>query len=133
MQIICKKRLNFQDFEITINPRSNEKVAKVVRTLTVSPSTRPQQIDDWVRQDDLFDLSLADGSLMVIGECPEKLPKPHIEEPSQSIAQSMQPTAELTEADLELLNRPISELTGQPAPVQYPTRPDGFPRPDEAR
>lgn len=133
MQIICKKKLQFNDYEITINPRNKEKVAKLVRSFIASPSMRPQLVPEWVRQDDMFDLALADGSLVPIGDVPPKLSKPVIDEPTQSVAQPMQPANELSESDLELLNRPVSELIGKPIPAHYPTRPDGFPRPNDGR
>ncbi len=71
MQIISKKRLRFQNFEITVDPRSNEKVAKLVRSIEVAPSMRRQDVPDWIVNDDLFDLCVDDGSVIPIGEIPK--------------------------------------------------------------
>lgn len=66
MQIICKKKLCFQDHEIVNNEKTGEKVAILKRSFTVSPSHRPQEVPDWVKTDDLFGMSEDDGTITVV-------------------------------------------------------------------
>jgi hypothetical protein len=119
MQIITTKRFRFQDFEISFNPGIGENVAKLIKAFEVKPSMRPQFCPDWCRNDDLFDLALSDGSLFVIGEIPAKEHKP---EPVAEPFEIAQPANELSDSDLELLNKPLKELTGNILNLQsYPT------------
>ena len=138
MQIIVKKAFQFNDYEYSTHPRNGETVSKLIQTLKAFPSMRPQAAPDWIVNDDLFDIALADGSLVAIGEVPARTAKQSTPEPQQAA----QPTAEQTEeqkqaeqaALMEVLNTPIALLTGGfPAPGNYPTRPDGFPRQSDAR
>lgn len=133
MQIISKKKLQFNDYEIGIHPRNGEKVAKLMRSFIAGPSLRAIEAPDWIVNDDLFNLAIADGSLIPAGPIPDKKPRQVVEEPNKSIAQPIQPASELSDSDRDLLSKPIAELTGQPPSAHYPTRPDGFPRPDDAR
>jgi hypothetical protein len=121
MQIIVKKAFNFQDFEITVNPRNGEKVAKLLNSFKAFPSMRPQTVPDWIVNDGLFDMAVADGSLVVIGELPAKkepLPEPF---PVTKLAVSQQ-TDEEKQAEIEnMLVTPLTELIGQPPPGVWPT------------
>jgi hypothetical protein len=66
MQIICKKKLHFQDHEIVDNLKTGEKVAVLKRQTLVSPSAIPQEVPDWIKNDDLFNLSVDDGVITVV-------------------------------------------------------------------
>jgi hypothetical protein len=128
MQIICKKKLQFNDYNISVSPLNRERVAKLVRSFIAGPSLRTIEAPDWIVNDDLFNLAIADGSLIPVGTIPDKRPKPVIEESSHSLADPMQTAAELTEADLALLNRPVSELIGATSQqTSYPTTSTGWP------
>jgi hypothetical protein len=86
MQIICRKRLHFQDNEILDDPKTNEKKAVLKRQLVVAPSVHPQDVPDWIKVDDLFRLSVEDGTITEVKvlSTPKKnakLAKPSTEEP----------------------------------------------------
>ena len=131
MQILCKKKLQFSDYDISINPLNGERIAKLVRSFIAGPSLRTIEAPDWIVNDDLFNLAIADGSLIPVGPIPDKKPRPVVEEPAESPVEPMQPAAALTEADLELLNRSVSELVGQQAPAHWPTLgKSNFPSPE---
>jgi hypothetical protein len=66
MQIICCKRLHFQDHEIVKNTKTDENVAVLKQQTTVAPSIHPQEVPDWIRNDDLFRLSVEDGAITVV-------------------------------------------------------------------
>jgi hypothetical protein len=124
MQIISKKRLQFQDYHISVNPLNGEKVAKLVRSFHASPSMRPIEVPDWIVNDDLFDSCVADGSVVAIGDIPEKQKKP---EPTLEPTQTVRPTNE-EDAELQrMLSTPISELTGKTLPAQWPVTKSNFP------
>lgn len=65
MNCIVKKALGFNEYQITTHP-NGEKVAKLIRSYTVKPSMRPQVVPDWISNDDLFNIAIADGSLIVV-------------------------------------------------------------------
>jgi hypothetical protein len=65
MNCIVKKALGFNEYQITTHP-TGEKVAKLIRSYTVKPSMRPQVVPDWISNDDLFNIAIADGSLIVV-------------------------------------------------------------------
>ena len=131
MQIIVKKAFNFQQFEYSTNPRNGETVAKLLQSLKVFPSMRPQSVPDWIVNDGLFDLVVADGSLVTVGLIPAKNVIEPIPEPTLTVQQEQ--SDEEKQAEIEnMLVTPLTELIGQPAPGIYPTRPDGFPRPNDA-
>jgi hypothetical protein len=118
MQIIVKKAFNFQDFEITVNPRNGEKVAKLLNSFKAFPSMRPQTVPDWIIDDGLFDMAVADGSLVVIGEIPPKTAKAMLE---PTLAVQQEQSDEEKQAELEaMLSTPVSELVGQVAPARWP-------------
>jgi hypothetical protein len=126
MQIISKKRLQFNDYEISINQRSNEKVAKLVRSFIAGPSLRAIEAPDWIVNDDLFELAVKDGSLIAIGDIPTKQLNP-IPEPQQIVSESKQ-DQQNDEQLAEILSRPISEITASnAAPANYPTTSKGWP------
>ncbi|MGA2651447.1 MAG: hypothetical protein ABSE82_14600 [Nitrososphaerales archaeon] len=137
MEIICKRRIQFLKYEFYNERFTGDTLAKVIDRFTVNPSIRPQQIPLWVNDTSELDEYIACGAIVVIGERPapsvQSTPEPQ---------QAAQPTAEQTEeqkqaeqaALMEILNTPIALLTGGfPAPGNYPTRPDGFPRQSDAR
>ena len=66
MQIICSKRLHFQDHEIIDNLITGEKMAILKQQFVVSPSVRPQEVPDWIKSDDLFNFSVEDGTITVV-------------------------------------------------------------------
>jgi hypothetical protein len=66
MQIICRKKLHFQDHEIVHNSVTNEKTAILKRQTVVSPSVNPQEVPDWIKTDDLFRLCVEDGSITIV-------------------------------------------------------------------
>ena len=66
MQIICRKKLHFQDHEIVHNSVTNEKTAILKRQTVVSPSVNPQEVPDWIKSDDLFNFSVEDGTITVV-------------------------------------------------------------------
>ena len=85
MQIICKKRLHFQDHEIVLNTKTNENVAILKRQHTVAPSIHPQTVPDWIKDEELFRLSIEDGAITIVQvlSAPKtkgKEPKPSTEE-----------------------------------------------------
>ena len=75
MQIICKKRLLFQDHEILINQTTNEKVALLKRSHLVTPSVNPQEVPDWIKDDDLFGMNVDDGAITVVRVLSTSKPK----------------------------------------------------------
>jgi hypothetical protein len=138
MEIICKRRIQFNRYEFYNNRFTGDKLGKVIEQFTVNPSIRPQPIPLWVNDTTELDEYINCGIIVVIGERPAPSMKPTTTEPQQTA----QPTAEQTEeqkqaeqaALMEVLNTPIALLTGGfPAPGNYPTRPDGFPRQSDAR
>jgi len=66
MQIICRKKLHFQDHEIVHNTKTDEKVAIVKRQIVISPSINPQEVPDWIKNDDLFNLSVEDETITIV-------------------------------------------------------------------
>ena len=66
MQIICRKRLHFQEHEIVDNSKTGEKIAILKRQLVVSPSVHPQVVPDFVTNDDLFRLCVEDGTITIV-------------------------------------------------------------------
>ena len=66
MNCIVKKALGFNEYQITTHPTNREKVAKLIRSYTVKPSMRPQVVPDWISNDDLFNIAIADGSLILV-------------------------------------------------------------------
>jgi hypothetical protein len=117
MQIVCKKRYQFIEHQITTHPRNGEQVAKVLRTFNVTPSLRPVEVPDWIRQNDLFDIAMADGSVIVIGELPVKKSKQPIPEPQQAAQSDEEKQAKIR----TMLDTPIAELTGGIAGAHFPT------------
>jgi hypothetical protein len=78
MQIICTKAFQFIQHDIVENPTTKEKVAVIKQTHKITPSSHPQIVPDWIRDDDLFDMGVADGSIIevkVISEVPAKKTK----------------------------------------------------------
>lgn len=62
MQIISNKRLHFEDTEYNKN-KDGELTANVKDAIIVNPSVHAQIVPDWVRESDLFKLSVDDGSV----------------------------------------------------------------------
>jgi hypothetical protein len=115
MQIVAKKRYQFNDYLYSIHPRNGEVIATLQHSFHVTPSLRPQLVPDWIRDDDLFDMGVADGSIVTVGDVPAKTVRPTTE-PTLAVQQQ-----EMSESDKELLNTPISELIATPATAQWPT------------
>jgi hypothetical protein len=77
MQIICTKAFQFIQHDIVENPTTKEKVAVIKQTHKITPSSNPQLVPDWIREDDLFAMGVADGSIKevrfeIISEVPAK-------------------------------------------------------------
>jgi hypothetical protein len=123
MEIICKRRIQFNLYEFYKERSTGDKLAKVIDRFTINPSIRPQQIPDWVNDTSELDEYIACGVIVIIGERPAPSMKPTTTEPQQTA----QPTAEKKEEE-RLLNTPISELTGGRAVSgHYPTTAKGWP------
>jgi len=59
MQIICKRRLQFDNHEIVDNLKTGEKVALVkTKPLIISPNVNPQLVPDWIKTTDMFQLGV---------------------------------------------------------------------------
>jgi hypothetical protein len=130
MKAIIKRRMTFNQWSITKHPKLNENVATLLNKHEVFPSLKPQILPDWCIDTDEMTIGISDGYIIAIGELPQRKSQPTVEpmqdtpEPVQQAAQSPQEN----QAELEeMLNTPISNLVST-ATVQWPTRPDGFPR-----
>jgi hypothetical protein len=139
-QIICKKRvtlIQWQEFK-AIN---GDKLARPLATVNVLPSLKPQTIPDWCIDSDDLQMGIVDGAIILVGNPPERkaiaqgveMQPEVIPETNKPVEQPTQSTQEQDEEILAILNKPLSELTGGAAPAQWPTRPDGFPRPNDAK
>jgi hypothetical protein len=128
MQIVAKKKLQFQDFDITISPIHGERIATLKQSYTVSPSMRPQSVPDWIVNDELFDLAMSDGSIVAIGPIPEKPARESKPEPTLTPAQIAQASKQ-EQAELHaMLSTPIGELAGLTSQsASYPTTSKGWP------
>jgi hypothetical protein len=127
MQIVAKRRYQFNDYEYSIHPRNGEVIATLQHSFHVTPSLRPQIAPDWIVNDDLFDMGVADGSIVTVGDVPAKTVRP-------TLAVQQQEMSEEKQRELDsMLATPVSELIATPAPGVWPTRPDGFPRPSDAQ
>jgi len=119
MQIVVKKAFNFQQFDYSINPRNGETIAKLLQSFKVFPSMQPQTVPDWIVNDGLFDLAIADGSLVTVGLIPAKKVVEPIPESTLAVSQQ---TDEEKQAEIDnMLVTPLTELIGQPAPGVWPT------------
>ena len=81
MQIICNKALQFLKTEIKPNQVTGENVAVHTDTFTVTPSTTPQVVPDWIKEDSLFELSVNSGTIIEVAVLSQ--PKKTVEEPAE--------------------------------------------------
>jgi hypothetical protein len=65
MHIILSQCTVFNEHEIKKDAAGN-KVASVVNTITVRPSTKPQPVPDWIKKDEMFKLLAKDGKLLEV-------------------------------------------------------------------
>jgi hypothetical protein len=82
MQIICTKRLHFQEHEIVKNEKTDENVAIVKRSIIVAPSIHPQTVPDWIKNDDLFGLSEDDETIKVVNVLSTPKTKGNVKSPA---------------------------------------------------
>jgi hypothetical protein len=66
MKIIAKRAFQFIDGEIVPDIKTNELKRVIKAEFKVKPSVRPQDAPDWIKNDALFDLAVADGNLKVV-------------------------------------------------------------------
>lgn len=70
MQIISSRRLLFQHIEyhdeVVDGKETGRKVHNVKAKIIVNADTRPQVVPDWVKDDELFKVSVEDGTVLEI-------------------------------------------------------------------
>lgn len=66
MQITSERKLLFQLVDYKTDPKTKEIRAHVKERVLVSPNPKPQIVPDWVRNDDLFKMALADGTVQEV-------------------------------------------------------------------
>jgi hypothetical protein len=81
MQIICTKAFQFLQTEIKENPSTKESIAVIKQTFKITPSSRPQVVPDWIKEDELFDLGVKDGSITEVMIVSKNEAKPKKEVP----------------------------------------------------
>ena len=68
MQVIAKRKMQFIRAAVAENPITKEKVQNVLETFTLQfLPTEIQSAPDWIKEDGLFELAVADGDLIVVG------------------------------------------------------------------
>lgn len=138
-QIICKKRMSFIQWQ-EYRAINGDKLARPLATVNVFPSLRPVTVPDWAIDSDDLQQGIIDGAIILVGNPPgrkavvqgvEKQPE-GIPVANMAVKQPIQSTENEDAEILKMLQTPLAELTGGAAPAQWPTRPGGFPRPDDA-
>ena len=129
-QAIIRRRMQFNHWNISRHPKLDENIAKLLQSHNVFPSLKPQSLPDFVINCGEFDIGVKEGTIIPISPVPERriavIEPESISTPDpQQIAQSDKEK----QAEIEtMLDTPMAELTGPPAPGVWPTMgKSGFP------
>jgi hypothetical protein len=66
MQVICTKRVHFNDYEYKKDPKTGDLVSNLKRELVVVPNRSPQEVPEWIKTDPLYDILEEDGTIMEV-------------------------------------------------------------------